>query len=167
MIEEGIENNGHAVVDVEIGVSGQLRRDDAARVRFVTDDPDVNGILVEQHANVGRLSRRPALRGFALRQRTNRWRRGPIWLCELSVKTNRSRGALRRRNPCIRLRTVRLLRECTAVGGGAHTDRHDDNIAYDALEPKVQVSEPRTPGARHSRPTRTFVSWQGLTHLAP
>src|SRR6266581_1316587 len=87
--------------EIEVRVSRELRRDDAARMRLVTHDPDVDRLLIEQHAHVGGLARRPALYRLALRERADRWRDSPVRLSETSVDVDSADSPAGNRNGCL------------------------------------------------------------------
>src|SRR5262249_8832794 len=66
MIKEGIEHDRDAVVDVEVGIPRELREDDAAGMRLVADDPDIQSLIVKEHTDISGFRRRPAFYGLAL-----------------------------------------------------------------------------------------------------
>ena len=109
MIEERIEHDGHSIVDVEICVTCELRRDEPTRVRLATHDPDVERLLVEEDSDVGELGRLAPFEWFTLRQRPDRGRPTPVRFIEPPVHVDRARGPLRGRHRRIAARTVGLL----------------------------------------------------------
>src|ERR1700730_6819588 len=66
MIEERIEHNRDTVIEIEIRVARQLRRNDVARRSIAAEDTDVQGAFGVDHPDVGVLRRGTALDGFAL-----------------------------------------------------------------------------------------------------
>src|SRR5262249_41972123 len=90
VIEKRIEHNRDAIVDVEIRISGQLGRNDAAGMWFGTNDSDVESLLVEDNARVGRLAGGTSFERLTLRQLTDGYRLFPVRLVEPTVDVNGS-----------------------------------------------------------------------------
>src|SRR5262249_54977806 len=78
MVEERIENDGDAIIHIEVRVPGKLSGHDCARVDFAADDSYVNRLLVEQDANFGILTGWLTFARLALRKWPNRCRGLPV-----------------------------------------------------------------------------------------
>jgi hypothetical protein len=91
MIEERIDDDRHAIVDVQIGVARELRRDDVARRAIVADDADVEGVGVVQDAHLGFFGRRRGFERLALEQRADRRRARPRRFVQTAVDPDRLR----------------------------------------------------------------------------
>ena len=55
LVEERVEDHEHVVVDVEVRVAGELRRDDARRRAVAAEDPEVERVVVAQDPDLGGL----------------------------------------------------------------------------------------------------------------
>src|SRR5205814_9863333 len=110
-----------------VRITDELCRDKAAAVRFMTDDAEVERLIVEEHPDFSRLARRPAFERLTLCERPNRRRRLPIRLIEATVDVDDPCGPTGARDGRVSVDTVRLLprircRGRAPEGAGQHRD---------------------------------------------
>jgi len=91
VIVERVEQNLEVIVAGERVVAAQLPRDDAARIRIATHDPEIDGLAIDQHAHFGVLRHRFANARVLLHE--IRCRLGPLpgHLVEHAVDLDRGR----------------------------------------------------------------------------
>jgi hypothetical protein len=68
VVRERIQHDRDVVVDVEVGVAGELGRDDRLRLAVTADHSHVQGVAVEEHAGLGVLGGRGSFVGLTLQE---------------------------------------------------------------------------------------------------
>src|SRR5262249_15831165 len=95
MIEEGIEDNRQAIIDIEVRITRQLSRHDTGFMTFVADGGNVKGCLVEEYAHFRLFGGWHSLDRLALRQRPDGLSSVASRFVETTVDMNASRRPTR------------------------------------------------------------------------
>lgn len=103
------EDDGDRIVALHLRVAPPVRGEDFVRVGIEEPEAEIEVRVVVEHADLGRLRRRPTLHRFALQEVAGRWHLVPGGLAQRSVHTDRLLDAQRAYALALLLRFERRL----------------------------------------------------------